>query len=483
MNLYEGIKGRRHYLPESKVKHYMYELLKSIDHMHRNGIFHRDVKPENVLIMDDVIKLADLGSCRGIYSRQPYTEYISTRWYRAPECLLTDGYYSFKMDIFAAGCVWFEMIALFPLFPGQNEMDQIQKIHNVLGTPSPELLARKFKRNASHMDFNFAEKKGTGVERLIPHASPEMVELLKKLIKYDPDERILARTALKDAYFKDLRDAEKAAQGANAQVQSRDRDAPRSSAGSSNAGGGAGPEKGPGLSASSSSCSVGNSNENPEVTGGGVGAASDGEDVSQVAQPSQGVEKGGTLPTIGKQGGGGSKNPAGETQNPGATSGPFRALDNPGAGDEEDFDASDTMVLPPIGGLKGQPQKAGQGQGASSKSHGAKPPRAVKVGAGAALQKARGESGTYGGGERQGGQQISQSGASSSSKGFAGGNNSSSIAASPHISMSSTYGKKFGGTQASGNLGASASTLNQSRKYATGSSSMPPPQRGHGSHK
>ena len=57
----------------------------------RNGIFHRDIKPENILIMDDCLKLADFGSCRGIYSKQPYTEYISTRWYRAPECLLTDG--------------------------------------------------------------------------------------------------------------------------------------------------------------------------------------------------------------------------------------------------------------------------------------------------------------------------------------------------------------------------------------------------------
>mmetsp|Transcript_28859 Transcript_28859/g.46442 ORF Transcript_28859/g.46442 Transcript_28859/m.46442 type:complete len:542 (-) Transcript_28859:213-1838(-) len=209
MNLYEAVKGRRHYLPEDKVKRYMFELLKALDYMHRNGIFHRDVKPENVLLMDDEIKLADLGSCRGIYSRQPYTEYISTRWYRAPECLLTDGYYNFKMDLFAVGCVWFEVVALFPLFPGQNEMDQIQKIHNVLGTPAPEFLARKFKRNASHMDFNFPEKKGTGIERLIPHASTELVELMKKLIRYDPDERILARQAIKDAYFKDLRDAEK----------------------------------------------------------------------------------------------------------------------------------------------------------------------------------------------------------------------------------------------------------------------------------
>jgi hypothetical protein len=227
---------------------------------------------------------------------------------------------------------------------------------------------------------------------------------------------------------------------------------------------------------------VGNSGENPEVTGPAVGAASDGEDVSQApTQPSQAA---GTLPTIGKHGGVSIKNTGSVAQGsdgPGATSGPFRSLDNPGSVDEEDFDSPDAMVLPPIGGLKGGQQKASMGPGVgASKTHGAKPPRAVKVGAGAALQKARGESGTYGGGDRQGGQQFSQSGASSSSKGFAGGNASSMVGPSQHISMSSTYGKKFGGTQAGSNLGASASTLNQTRKYATGSSSMPPPQRGHG---
>lgn len=120
-----------------------------MEHMHRNGIFHRDIKPytlplnvysENILLMADVVKLADLGSCRGIYSKPPLTEYISTRWYRAPECLMTDGYYGYKMDIWGAGCVFFEMLALFPLFPGNNELDQINKIHNIMGTPSPEIL-------------------------------------------------------------------------------------------------------------------------------------------------------------------------------------------------------------------------------------------------------------------------------------------------------------------------------------------------------
>lgn len=62
------------------MKHYMYQVLKAIDHMHKNGIFHRDIKPENILLKNDLIKVADLGSCKGINSQLPYTEYISTRY-------------------------------------------------------------------------------------------------------------------------------------------------------------------------------------------------------------------------------------------------------------------------------------------------------------------------------------------------------------------------------------------------------------------
>jgi len=81
------------------------------------------------------------------------------RWYRAPECLLTDGYYNYKMDMWGVGCVFFEIVSLFPLFPGTNELDQIQKIHSILGTPAPELLA-KMKKRSAHMDFNFPPKVG-----------------------------------------------------------------------------------------------------------------------------------------------------------------------------------------------------------------------------------------------------------------------------------------------------------------------------------
>jgi serine/threonine protein kinase len=77
-----------------------------------------------------------------LFAPQPYTEYISTRWYRAPECLLTDGYYGFKMDMWGIGCVIFEVLALVPLFPGADEADQIARIHKIMGTP-PRVVSRR----------------------------------------------------------------------------------------------------------------------------------------------------------------------------------------------------------------------------------------------------------------------------------------------------------------------------------------------------
>ena len=94
--------------------------------MHRNGIFHRDIKPENILLRGEQVKLADFGSCKGIYSELPYTEYISTRWYRPPECLLTDGYYSKEVSIFHQ-IIYNKMIFYFLNILNQQELYSLFK--------------------------------------------------------------------------------------------------------------------------------------------------------------------------------------------------------------------------------------------------------------------------------------------------------------------------------------------------------------------
>ncbi|NXV86379.1 MOK kinase, partial [Calonectris borealis] len=202
MNIYELIKGMRKPLPEKKIKNYTYQLCKSLDYIHRNAIFHRDVKPENILIKQNTLKLGDFGSCRSIYSKQPHTEYISTRWYRAPEYLLTNGYYSYKIDMWSAGCVFYEITSFHPLFPGSNELDQISKIHDVIGTPTNKTL-NKFKQSRT-ASFDFPFKKGKGIPPLVHNLSPKGFSLLYAMIKYDPDERTAAHQALQHPYFQEL---------------------------------------------------------------------------------------------------------------------------------------------------------------------------------------------------------------------------------------------------------------------------------------
>ena len=96
---------------------------------------------------DKEVKIADLGCCKGVFAEVPHTEYISTRWYRSPEVLLTDGFYDskvetlYKADMWAIGCVLYEIIVLQPLFTGGKEIEVIHNIHDIMGTPHPEVLA------------------------------------------------------------------------------------------------------------------------------------------------------------------------------------------------------------------------------------------------------------------------------------------------------------------------------------------------------
>ncbi|KAG8281175.1 MAPK/MAK/MRK overlapping kinase-like [Homalodisca vitripennis] len=213
MSLYDLIHARKRCLSETRVKHMVYQLLMGVDHLHKNGIFHRDIKPENILIKKSVVKLADLGSIRGTRSQQPYTEYISTRWYRAPECILTSGKYGPKMDIWACGCVFFELLTSKPLFPGANEIDQLTKIHQVVGTPSPRVVT-KLRHNKSRVgDIKFSPYPSVNLAVILPFTSDGGRELLKRMLVYDPDMRISSCRLVEHRYFGDIRLADTATDG------------------------------------------------------------------------------------------------------------------------------------------------------------------------------------------------------------------------------------------------------------------------------
>ena len=122
-NIYQLMKDRTKDFPEKEIKSIMYQQLLGLAYMHKHGFFHRDMKPENLLVKGDAVKIADFGLAREIRSRPPFTDYVSTRWYRAPEILLRSTNYNSPVDIFACGAIMAELYMLRPLFPGNNETD------------------------------------------------------------------------------------------------------------------------------------------------------------------------------------------------------------------------------------------------------------------------------------------------------------------------------------------------------------------------
>jgi serine/threonine protein kinase len=110
-----------------------------MDYFHSRGFLHRDIKPENFVINRDTysVKMIDFGTSRDVSNiKPPYTAYVSTRWYRAPECAIRTYYYGPASDIFAIGCVMAELFLGMPIFPGSSELNQVDTIFKILGTPS-----------------------------------------------------------------------------------------------------------------------------------------------------------------------------------------------------------------------------------------------------------------------------------------------------------------------------------------------------------
>ncbi|XP_074477510.1 serine/threonine-protein kinase MAK isoform X7 [Sebastes fasciatus] len=159
------------------------------------------MKPENLLCMGpELVKIADFGLAREIRSKPPYTDYVSTRWYRAPEVLLRSSTYSSPIDLWAVGCIMAELYTLRPLFPGNSEVDEIFKICQVLGTVKKTDWSEGYQL-ASAMNFRFPQCVPTHLKTLIPNASNEAITLMRDLMQWDPKKRPTAVQALRYPYF------------------------------------------------------------------------------------------------------------------------------------------------------------------------------------------------------------------------------------------------------------------------------------------
>lgn len=200
-NLYQLIKERNKLFPESAIRNIMYQILQGLAFIHKHGFFHRDLKPENLLCMGpELVKIADFGLAREIRSRPPYTDYVSTRWYRAPEVLLRSTNYSSPIDIWAVGCIMAEVYTLRPLFPGASEIDTIFKICQVLGTPKKTDWPEGYQLSSA-MNFLWPQCIPNNLKTLIPNASSEAIQLLRDLLQWDPKKRPTASQALRYPYF------------------------------------------------------------------------------------------------------------------------------------------------------------------------------------------------------------------------------------------------------------------------------------------
>ncbi|KAJ7948815.1 Mitogen-activated protein kinase [Quillaja saponaria] len=194
---------------------FLYQMLRALKYMHTANVYHRDLKPKNILANANCkLKVCDLGLARVAFSDTPttifWTDYIATRWYRAPElCGSFFSKYTPAIDIWSIGCIFAEVLTGKPLFPGKSVVHQLDLITDLLGTPSSETIQGVRNEKAKKYLTEMRKKASIPFEQKFPNADPLALRLLQRLLAFDSKNRPTAEEALADPYFKGLAKVER----------------------------------------------------------------------------------------------------------------------------------------------------------------------------------------------------------------------------------------------------------------------------------
>ncbi|KAG7694942.1 hypothetical protein KL930_001265 [Ogataea haglerorum] len=192
-------------LSDNHCQYFIYQTLRALKALHSANVLHRDLKPSNLLLNSNCdLKICDFGLARSVASQEDnfgfMTEYVATRWYRAPEIMLTFQEYTTAIDVWSVGCILAEMLSGRPLFPGTDYHNQLWLIIDVLGTPLMEDYNSIKSKRAKEYIRTLPFRKKKNFRDLFPDANPDAIDLLEKLLTFNPKKRITVEEALNHPY-------------------------------------------------------------------------------------------------------------------------------------------------------------------------------------------------------------------------------------------------------------------------------------------
>ncbi|CAK8534894.1 unnamed protein product [Lathyrus sativus] len=208
-DLHQVIKANND-LTREHQQFFLYQMLRALKFMHTANVYHRDLKPKNILANANCkLKVCDFGLARVAFNDTPtttfWTDYVATRWYRAPElCGSFFAKYTPAIDIWSIGCIFAEVLTGKPLFPGKSIVHQLDLITDLLGTPPTEIIAGVRNEKARKYLMDMRKKLPVPFELKFPDADPLSLRLLQRLLAFDPKDRPTAQEALADPFFKGL---------------------------------------------------------------------------------------------------------------------------------------------------------------------------------------------------------------------------------------------------------------------------------------